>query len=77
MKTLLANLIYDLFKRGFIRSATEVSEILSELMEDEDNNAEDVSSVANIVGLRGDVKPEEPIGGMTFDPAFSDVGDPF
>ena len=77
MKTILASLIYNLYKKGFIRSAMDVSKILSELLEDDYNDAEDASSVANIVGLRGDVKSEEPIGGMNFDPFFSDTGDPF
>lgn len=86
MKNALANLIHELVKRGFIRPAMDVSEILSELMEedyteetdeDEENDAVDPSSVVNIVGLRGDTKPEQPTGGMTVNPFFMDTGDPF
>jgi len=81
LKLQLATLVHELFKHGFIRPAMEIYEILYELTEDddesEDNDASDAGSIANIVGLRGDVKPEEPMGGMTVNPFFMDVGDPF
>jgi hypothetical protein len=86
LKTALTNLIHELVKHGFIRAAMDVSEILSELMaddytENQDSNDEeapaDPSSIVNIVGLRGDTKPEEPMGGMTVNPFFFDPGDPF
>lgn len=86
MKPILANLIHELVKRGFIRPAMDICKILSELTEnnytedleeDEDDGTMNPSSIVNIVGLRGDVKPEEPMGGMTLDPFFSDPGDPF
>lgn len=86
MKLALANLINELVKHGFIRPAMDVSEILSELMEedytedqdiDDDEAPADPSAIVNIVGLRGDTKPEQPTGGMTVNPFFMDPGDPF
>jgi len=76
MKKIISNLFNELISHGFIHSAMDVYQILSEL-EDEENEECDVSSVVNIVGLRGDTKPEEPIGGMTVSPFFFDTGDPF
>jgi hypothetical protein len=86
LKYILANLIHELVKHGFIRPAMDIYKILSELTEkdntedleeDEDDGAMNPSSIVNIVGLRGDVKPEQPTGGMTVNPFFMDVGDPF
>lgn len=86
METILANLILKLVRHGFIRPAMDVSEILSELMEEDytdnvnegdDEGALDPSSIVNLVGLRGDVKPEQPFGGMSVNPFFFDSGDSF
>ena len=81
IKIALANLIYELAKCGFIRPAMEISKILSELTEeyeaDDEEGPLDPSSIVNIVGLRGDVKPEQPTGGITVNPFFFDTGDSF
>ena len=79
MKIILASLIYELTKRGFVHTAMEVSDILSELEENytDDNDEASEGSIVNIVGLRGDTKPEQPFGGFTVEPFFSDKGDPF
>jgi len=83
MKTILTSLFNKLIKHGFIRPAMDVYEILSELKEedyieeeanDESGNPADPISVVNIVGLRGDTKPEQPnSGGMTVNPFFMDT----
>lgn len=82
MKTILANLIYELTKHGFIHIAEEISDILFEFMEenytdDNEDKIPSIDSVVNIVGLRGDTVPEQPTGGFTVNPFFMDTGDPF
>lgn len=73
MKNVLTNLINNLIKRGFVSQALDVYDILKELETDEADDA----SVSNIVGLRGETKPEEPIGGFTVSPQFFNSGDSF
>ena len=86
MKTTLAALINELIEHGFVRTAMDINEILSKLTEDIEEDIEedgsdgvmDPSSIVNVVGLRGDTKPEEPMGaGMTVDTLFMDTGDSF
>ncbi len=86
MRRVLEHLIHELVKHGFIRPAADIYKILSELKEEdyteeddeeEENENSDAGSIVNIVGLRGDTKPEQPTGGMTVNPFFFDPGDPF
>ena len=82
----LAKLRDTLNKRGFTKSASNINEILCQLIEDRytldseesdlQEEASDAFVASNIVGLRGDVKPEEPIGGVGVNPFFSDPGEP-
>jgi hypothetical protein len=81
----IAKLRDKLNKRGFTRSAEDINEILYKLIEEryalqpEDQTEEDASDAfiaSNIVGLRGDVQPEQPWGGFGVNPFFHDVGEP-
>jgi hypothetical protein len=86
---IVAQLRDKLNKRGFTRSAADINDILYKLIEDrytldpEENpsdvaeeEASDAFVALNLVGLRGDVKPEMPIGGVGVNPFFHDVGEP-
>lgn len=70
VEKILANLIYSLQKKGYINEADEVSEILEELLEDDETQ----DLLAGVSGLRGDQKPELPWGGITVEPFFSEKG---
>jgi len=82
----IAKLRDTLNSRGFVRSAADINEILYKLIENrytldedelsEEDAASDAFVASNIVGLRGDVKPEEPIGGVGVNPFFHDPGEP-
>jgi len=83
--TIVANLRNTLNRRGFTRSAAEINEILYQLIEDryalepeeeEEDEASDAFVASNIVGLRGDVQPEQPWGGWGVNPFFHDPGEP-
>lgn len=65
--------MFYLSKRARIEQSTKFSsksidvyDILKELEMEE--NSDD--AIANIIGLRGETKPEEPIGGFSIDPQF-------
>jgi hypothetical protein len=84
----LSSLIYDLVKLGSMQAASDVIEILHQFVEDDEEKLEDDEeelekgennpiSAVNIIGLRGDVKPEQPTGGFSLEPFFMDRGDPF
>jgi hypothetical protein len=73
MKVILAKLINRLIKHNRLCIAIEVSDILKELEQEND----DVESIINISGLVGDVKPELPTAGLPVEPFFFDPGDPF
>jgi len=81
----IAKLRDRLNKRGFVRSATDINEILYKLIEERyvlepeeqvEDEASDAFVASNIVGLRGDVQPETPWGGWTVNPFFFDSGEP-
>lgn len=83
--TIVAKLRDTLNKRGFIRSAANIDEILYQLIEDryalepedqEEDEASDAFVASNVVGLRGDVQPEQPWGGWGVNPFFHDPGEP-
>jgi len=80
----LSRLINESNKKGFVRLAEDINDILYEIIlnldTDEDENEEeqeidDKSVAVNSIGLRGDTKPEEPMGGFTLEPFFFDGGD--
>jgi hypothetical protein len=75
VEKILANLIYNLQKRGYINEADEVSDILKELLE-EDDSVQDF--LVGVSGLRGDQKPEQPSGGLSIsvEPFFAEKGEP-
>jgi len=65
----LTKLTTNLIKLGYINEADEITELLNELLEEKDTKVP-----VNVVGLRGDVKPEEMNEGMSIEPFFSDPG---
>lgn len=78
----LSKLIHNLSSRGFIRIAIDLNDLLYKFIEelenekdDEKQESNDVSSIINSVGLRGDTTPEMPWGGFTLEPFFFDSGD--
>lgn len=83
LKQALQNLIDELIVLGFSQPAKDIYKILLELNDDEsikeeeNDDAVDPISAVNVVGLRGDVKPEQPTGGVTVNPFFFDSGDSF
>jgi hypothetical protein len=66
--TTLSSLIYQLNKKGYIRAVEDVTDILGDLVDNEELK----SFLANLCGLRGDVKPEFPIGGFGPEPFFAE-----
>jgi hypothetical protein len=82
---IIAKLRDKLNKRGFVRSAIDIDEILYKLIEERyaleseeqaEYEASDAFVASNIVGLRGDVQPEQPWGGWGVNPFFHDPGEP-
>ena len=74
----LSKLSSKMYTLGFIHIAEDIDEILYDFIEgfDEENQeSDDLSAIINSVGLRGDTKPEEPMGGFTLEPFFFDKGD--
>ena len=70
----LSKLLKEAEHKQLISLAYEVRTVFNDLLNEEDfDGYEDF--FANSVGLRGDVKPEEPRGGLTVDPFFFDPGD--
>jgi hypothetical protein len=64
MKLILTSLIFNLIKSGYINEADEITEILKDLEDGEQN------MLATSNGLEGDVKSQHPIGGLTVEPFF-------
>jgi len=78
----LSKLSNKLKARGFVQASEKIDEILYKLIDDlekdeniEDQETDDLSAIINSVGLRGDTKPEQPMGGLTLEPFFFDGGD--
>ena len=77
----LSRLINKSNKKAFVRLAKDINDILYEIIlnldieNDEEQEIDDKSVAVNSIGLRGDTKPEESMGGFALEPFFFDSGD--
>ena len=75
----LATLVRNLMKKGFIRAALNINDILYEVVEkidteEESQDTNDSSVAANLVGLREDGTVSNMNQGYTLEPFFSNYG---
>jgi hypothetical protein len=68
----LATLSNGLSKLGYPQESESVAQLLSELLDD-GSHPDYAAALANIVGLQGDVKPEDMGQGFALEPFFSDT----
>ena len=68
----LAALSNSLSKLGYPQESESVAELLGKLLDDE-QHPDYAAALANIVGLQGDVKPEDMGQGFALEPFFSDT----
>jgi hypothetical protein len=70
--TILATLSNNLSKLGYFEESKNVVQLLDELLHGE-SDTDYAAILANIVGLQGDVKPEDMGQGFALEPFFSDT----
>lgn len=65
-------------KKAYINEEDKVEKVKKDLVEvEKEQDGENPTDIlANISGLRGDIKPEEPWGGFTVEPYFAAKGEP-
>jgi len=69
----LANVIYKLSQNDNIEELEEINNLLNEILNEQD--ASDADILANVIGLQGDVKPEDTgRGGIGSEPFFGRSG---
>ena len=68
----LATLSNNLSKLGYPQESESVAELLGKLLDD-GQSSDYAAALANIVGLQGDVKPEDMGQGFALEPFFSDT----
>ena len=69
---ILASLSNDLSKLGCFEESKNVVQLLDDLLREEPD-FDYAAALANIVGLQGDVKPEDMSQGFALEPFFSDT----
>jgi hypothetical protein len=69
---LLTNLLYSLVKMGKIKYASEINDILSDFIEEDEQLNDDVyNMMANVVGIREDGNIENMGFGISLEPFFN------